>query len=166
MNPSFDLLLQADVSDVRVDIKLTGTADEPIIELTSDPQMSESDIMSLLLFGTRMGDLDTSQSGFLQQRTAEMLLVFGTTKLQSQMSQQLGVDIVTVQQSTRQPDQSALVVGKYLNSRTLLKYEQNLENASTYLINLEYYLTKRIKLETYIDQSSETGAEINWSKDY
>ncbi|MCK5405897.1 MAG: translocation/assembly module TamB domain-containing protein, partial [Candidatus Krumholzibacteria bacterium] len=107
-----------------------------------------------------------SQSGFLQQRTAEMLLVFGTTKLQSQMSQQLGVDIVTVQQSTRQPDQSALVVGKYLNSRTLLKYEQNLENASTYLINLEYYLTKRIKLETYIDQSSETGAEINWSKDY
>jgi hypothetical protein len=166
MNPSFDLLLQADVSDVRVDIQLTGTADEPIVELTSDPQMSESDIMSLLLFGTRMGDLSSSQSGLLQQRTAEVLLVFGASKLQSQMSQQLGVDIVSVQQSTRQPDQSALVVGKYLNTRTLLKYEQNLENAGTYLINLEYILTKRIKLGTFIDQASETGAEINWSKDY
>jgi hypothetical protein len=166
MNPSFDLLLQADVDQVRVDIKLTGTADEPIVELTSDPMMSESDIMSLLLFGRRAGDLSSSQSGLLQQRTAEMLLVFGASKLQSQMSKELGVDIVTVQQSTRQPDQSALVVGKYLNTRTLLKYEQNLQKAGTYLIILEYILTKRIKLQTFIDQASESGAEINWSKDY
>jgi hypothetical protein len=166
MNPSFDLQLDANVSSYRVEIKLTGTMKEPLIELTSDPQLSESDIMSLLVFGTPMNELNTSQSGLLQQRTAEILMMYGAIKLQEQMSQQMGVDIITIQQSTRKPDESALVVGKYLNNRTLLKYEQNLENSGTYLINLEYLLTKRIKFETFIDQASETGMEINWSKDY
>jgi hypothetical protein len=166
MNPSFDLLLEAVVSSYRVEIKLTGTMKDPLIELTSDPQLSESDIMSLLVFGRPMNELSSSQSGLLQQRTAEILMMYGAIKLQEQMSQQMGVDIITIQQSTRKPDESALVVGKYLNNRTLLKYEQNLENSGTYLINLEYSLTKRIKFETFIDQASETGMEINWSWDY
>ena len=82
------------------------------------------------------------------------------------MLKQTGVDIITIQQSTRKPDESALVVGKYLNSKTLLKYEQSLENTGTYLIRLEYILTKRIRFETFVDQASETGIEINWMKDY
>ena len=78
----------------------------------------------------------------------------------------MSVDIITIQQSTRKPEESALVVGKYLNSRTLIKYEQNLQNTGAYLVNLEYVLTRRFKLETYVDQATETGIEINWSFDY
>jgi hypothetical protein len=166
MNPSFDLTLISEVAGYRIEVLLTGTAEHPEIALTSDPRLAESDIMSLLVFGKPMGELNTSQSGMVQQRTAEILMVYGAVKLQEQMSQQMGVDIITVQQSTRKPDESALVVGKYLNSRTLIKYEQNLENTGSYLVNLEYVLTRRIKLETYVDQASETGIEINWSKDY
>ncbi len=165
-NPSFDLTLAADVSDVKIEIRLTGTAQKPEVELASDPQMSESDIMSLLLFGRSLNDLDSSQSNMLQRRTAEVLAVFGMAKLEGPLSQMLGVDMVTFQQSTRDPKKSALLVGKYLNSRTMIKYEQGLENTTEFLINLEYYLTRRLKLETYIDQASETGIEINWSKDY
>lgn len=165
-NPSFDLTLAADVSNVKIEIRLTGTAQKPEVELTSDPQMSESDIMSLLLFGRSMNDLNTSQSEMLQRRTTEVLAVFGIAKLEGPLSQMLGVDMVSFQQSTRNADQSALMVGKYLNSRTMIKYEQGLENTANFLINLEYYLTKRLKLETFIDQASETGIEINWSKEY
>jgi len=166
LNPALDLTLTAQLGDYRVEIKLTGTTKDPEVELTSEPQLSESDIMALLVFGKPMNELNTSQSGLVQQRTAEILMVYGAVKLQEQMSQQMGVDIITIGQSTRKPDESALVVGKYLNSRTLIKYEQNLENTGAYLINLEYVLTKRIKFETFIDQASETGVEINWSKDY
>jgi hypothetical protein len=48
----------------------------------------------------------------------------------------------------------------------MLKYEQSLESAAGFLINLEYYVTQRLKLETFIDEKSETGIEINWSRDY
>jgi hypothetical protein len=166
LNPSFDLTLVTEVADYRIEIRLTGTLKEPEITLSSDPQLAESDIMSLLMFGKQMGELDTSQTGLVQQRTAEILMVYGAVKLQEQMSKQMGVDILTVQQSKRNPDESALVVGKYLNNRTLIRYEQNLENSGAFLINLEYILTKRLKLETFVDQASTTGVEINWSKDY
>ena len=56
MNPSFDLTLAARVSEYDISIKLTGTALEPEIELTSNPARSESDIMSLLLFGINQGE--------------------------------------------------------------------------------------------------------------
>ena len=166
MNPALDLTLVAEVAGYRIEIRLTGTMKDPEIELTSEPQLPESDIMSLLVFGQPMNELSSSQSGLVQQRTAEVLMVYGAVKLQEQMSKQTGVDIITIQQSTRKPDESALVVGKYLNSKTLLKYEQSLENTGTYLIRLEYILTKRIRLETFVDQASETGIEINWMKDY
>jgi autotransporter translocation and assembly factor TamB len=82
------------------------------------------------------------------------------------MSRRLGVDMFTFQQSTRNPNQTALTVGKYLNSKTMIKYEQGLENTASFLINLEYQLTRRLKIETFIDQKSETGLEINWSNEY
>jgi hypothetical protein len=166
MNPSFNLTLISEVSGYRIEIRLTGTMKDPEITLSSEPQLAEADIMSLLVFGQQRGELSSSQSGLVQQRTAELLMVYGAVKLQEQMSQQMGVDIITVQQSTRKPDESALVVGKYLNSRTLIKYEQNLQNTGSYLVNLEYVLTRRLKLETFVDQASATGIEINWSKDY
>jgi hypothetical protein len=167
LNPSLDLTLVTEVSSYRIEIRLTGSLKDPELALTSDPQLAESDIMSLLVFGQQMDDLNTSQSGLVQQRTAELLMVYGAVKLQEQMSQQMGVDIITIQQSTRKPDESALVVGKYLNSRTLIRYEQNLENTGAFLINLEYILPWwGLKLETYVDQASATGVELNWSKDY
>lgn len=166
MNPSFDLTLTATVSETEIRIHLTGTADAPRIELSSDPDMPESDIMSLLLFGRPVGDLDRAQQGLLRQRTAEVLLAFGAARLEAEMSRELGVDVFTFRQATREPDRTALVIGKYLNRRTLLKYEQGLESAAGFLINLEYYLTLGLKIETYIDQASETGVEINWSREY
>jgi hypothetical protein len=166
MNPSFDLTLKARVAEYDISIKLTGTALEPEIELTSDPARSESDIMSLLLFGRSMSDLDGSQSNLLQQRTAEILMVYGASKLQSEMSGKLGIDLFTFQQSKRDPNETALMVGKYLNSKTMLKYEQGLENTANFLITLEYQLTRRFKFESFIDQKSETGLELNWSNEY
>jgi autotransporter translocation and assembly factor TamB len=166
MNPSFDLTLTAHVSEYDIRIKLTGTALKPEIELTSNPARSESDIMSLLLFGQVMSDLNGSQANLLQQRTTEVLMVFGATKLESEMKKRLGVDMFTFQQSTRVPNETALMVGKYLNRRTMLKYEQGLENTASFLINLEYHLTRRFTIETFIDQDSETGLEINWSNEY
>jgi hypothetical protein len=166
MNPSFDLTMTARVKDYDITIKLTGSALEPEIELTSDPARSESDIMSLLLFGRTMSDLNGSQSNLLQQRTTEILLVYGASKLEGEMSKRLGVDMFTFQQSTRDPNDTALMVGKYINRKTMLKYEQGIENTANFLINLEYQLTSRFKVETFIDQDSETGLELNWSNEY
>jgi hypothetical protein len=166
MNPSFDLKLTASVSEYDITIELTGTAEEPEIELTSSPAMSESDIMSLLLFGQTMSDLNSSQSNLLQERTAQILMVYGAGKLESEMKSRLGVDMFTFEQSSRDPNKTSLTVGKYINTRTMLKYEQGIEDTANFLINLEYQLTRRFSIETFIDQDSETGLEINWSKEY
>ena len=166
INPSLDLELSCVIDDVTVTVKVMGTVQEPTLELSSDPAMDEADIMSLLLFGKMMDDLNTDQSNMLLERAVGVFAVYGAAKLESQLSNQIGIDVVSFTRSTREPDQSALVVGKYLNRKLLLKYEQNLKDTASYLINLEYYLNRRLTLETFRDQDSERGLEIHWSKHY
>lgn len=166
LQPSFDLSLTATIDEVEITIRLTGTAEEPEIDISSEPPMDESDIMSLLLFGQRMDALDDSQTNLLQRRTTEVLAAFGAARLEQSLSKRLGVDMVTFQQSTRQPDQAALMLGKYLNRRTLLKFEQGIEDTANFLINLEYFITANLKVKTSIDQSEETGIELNWTTEY
>jgi autotransporter translocation and assembly factor TamB len=57
-------------------------------------------------------------------------------------------------------------VGKYLSSRALLKYEQSLAERSSFLLNLEYFLSRHLKLETLLGQQTPSGVEFTWTDDY
>jgi hypothetical protein len=49
-------------TDYTIHIQFVGTADQPDIKFLSDPPLSDSDIISVLLFGRTSEDLDQSQS--------------------------------------------------------------------------------------------------------
>ena len=59
-----DLELSRAQGDVRVIVRVTGTALEPRLAFDSDPPMSQSDIMAYLLFGSSADDLDGAQKLF------------------------------------------------------------------------------------------------------
>ena len=120
--------------------------------------------MSFLVFGKRMGDLNADQVGLVEQRAAETAATFGT-QLASRLSRQMGVDLITLSHG-KAAGQSTLTIGKYVTRRALLKYEQSLENRAAFLIDLEYFLTRTLRLETFIGQQQPSGLEVNWTRDY
>jgi autotransporter translocation and assembly factor TamB len=92
--------------------------------------------------------------------------MFGTARLEAKLSQQLGVDMFSIRKGQGQAAGSSLVIGKYLSRRALLKYEQALAELSAFFINLEYFLSRSIKLETMISRQYQSGIELNWSREY
>ncbi|MFH1843794.1 MAG: translocation/assembly module TamB domain-containing protein [bacterium] len=166
IDPELDLSLQTRIEGYQVWVKFGGTAREPKLTLLSNPELPEGDIMSILLFGRPLTELSSDQLGLVQQRATEVVALFGTARLEAQLSQQLGVDMVTIQQRQDEGEGSSLVIGKYLSRRALLKYEQALAELSTYFINLEYYLNRHFKVETTISRQSQSGLELNWSHEY
>lgn len=174
-NPSLNLVLVTEVDGTLIRIKVTGTALEPKVDLESEPEMIQADIMAFLLFGRPLNDLDNDQRGNLrEQPTASqqlrqnlqgLVLVFGTAGLQNRVSEKVGVDQVQLGSDTA--GGSALVLGKFINPRLLLKYNQSLERSGTYFMTLEYTITRAFKLlSTYGQGEEASGLELRWQRRY
>lgn len=174
-NPRLNLALESQVNTYLVRLLVSGRADNPVIELTSEPDLGEEDIMAVLLFGQPMNDLDNDQRGRmgeesdpsqeLQKNLAGLAMAFGTKGLQDSMNETFGVDMV--QMGSDSEGGSTLVVGKFITPDIMIKYNQSLEKSGTYFMTLEYTLTRYFKVMTTYGQGDEdSGAQLQWSRRY
>ncbi len=174
-NPRLDLMLETQVGTYLVRILISGKADDPVIELTSEPDLTEEDIMAVLLFGQPLNDLDNDQRGRMQEENdpsrelqknlAGLAMSFGAKGLQDSMGDSFGVDMV--QMGSDSEGGSTLMVGKFITPDIMLKYHQSLEKSGTYFMTLEYSLNRYFKILTIYGQGEEdSGAELQWSKRY
>ncbi len=174
-DPAVNLVMVTDIDGTVVRIRVTGTALQPRVVLESEPEMIQADIMAFVLFGRPLNDLDTDQRGSLreEQTPAQQLrqnlqglaLVFGAAGVQNTVSGNLGVDQVQIGSDTA--GGSALVLGKFINPRTLLKYHQSLERSGTYFMTIEYAVSRLFKLiSTYGQGEEASGLELRWQRRY
>ena len=174
-DPVLDMMLETNVSGTLIRILVTGSASDPVIELTSEPDYQEQDIMAVLLFGRPLSDLDNDQRGGvndgssageeLRQNLAGLAMAFGTAGLQNTVSNSLGVDMVEVGSGSE--GDSTLMVGKFINPKLMLKYNVSLEKSGTYFLTMEYTLTRIFKVVTTYGQGEEdSGLELKWTRRY
>jgi autotransporter translocation and assembly factor TamB len=161
-DPTLDVTLGVRVDQYDLVILITGTANKPELELSSSPELTQGDIMSVLLFGRTSSELGDDQLSYLGQRAGDVLAAYAAAELTQDLASDLGMDILTVR--TGSGDAASLVVGKYLTSRALLKYEQVLHSGGEFIVNLEYALTTHFKLNTRYG-SERSGLELNWTNE-
>ncbi len=165
-NPRFDVALSTTVEDVVIRVRLSGSAAQPELTFSSEPEMSEGDIFAYLLFGKPLDELDHAQTNLLESRAVGVAQSFAVERITATLARQLRVDLLSFRQERGAAGGSYLVVGKYLSRRALLKYESEVEHGREYGINLEYWLARRFKLDTYINRYRQSGADLNWSREY
>ena len=61
INPALDIVAEYRVSNYLVNIVVKGTAEKPTLTLTSDPQLDQADILSVLLFNKPISSLEKSE---------------------------------------------------------------------------------------------------------
>lgn len=165
-NPALDLVLTRDHGNVRVIVRVTGTALEPKLAFDSDPPMSQADIMSYLLFGSPSGELDGAQQQLLQDQAVAALSQFAAPVLENELTQSLGISMVQLQAGENPDEGLSLVVGKYVTPQILVKYEQSLKDRQKYTVEAEYWLNRNFRVESQLSESNSTGLYLNWSNDY
>jgi translocation and assembly module TamB len=165
VNPRLDIVMESRISTTLVKVLVTGTAEKPELKLTSEPEMSETDILSLIVFGRSSTDLNGDEVQLMTKQAATMAAVYGTAGLTQSLSRELGVDMLTINPSGGSSGQSTVVVGKYLDPRTLIKYEQTLQGVSEFFVTLQYRLTNYLTVETLVG-ATQSGAGVSWTRDY
>jgi translocation and assembly module TamB len=138
-NPGINILAMRRNQDVEAGVQVTGTVNAPVAKLVSEPNVSDDEKLSWLLFGhgTDQGINPGQQS---TMTTALALLGSATGK---RVAQTIGLDEFSVGRSdVGLTDPQVVLISKAITERLVLGYEQGLEssnNAFKATINLSRF---------------------------
>ncbi len=161
--PFLDLTLTYTATELTARITISGTAADPQIDLSSDPEQPQEEIISAILFGRNTGQLSAVEA--LQVAEAAATLSGGSGALDplSKARQILQLDTLTV--TTDEEGQQRLDAGTYIADDLYVGFEQGL-TAESGAAKAEYEVFPNIYLEgrTSADSTSDVG--VRWQLDY
>ncbi len=151
-----------EAEDARAGIIVSGTAMSPVVNLYSDPPMTDTDILSYIVLGHAAG-ADQAQIGLLS-RAAGLLLSKGeSATLQAKLQKGLGVDVLDIQAGGGDVARSALTVGKYLSPRLFISYGLSLFTGEN-VFRVRYKLSRRWEIQT--ESGAETGIDLFYKMEF
>ncbi|MDP3267080.1 MAG: translocation/assembly module TamB domain-containing protein [Sulfuricurvum sp.] len=160
VNPYLDFTILHEVDYKKINIYITHTLDSPIFLFSSDPFMSQNDIMSYLLFGSPSDtslNTDGSKTALKTDATNFMLgagvkgLINGATKIQ----------IDTMNILTTQEGGMGIEVGTHLNKDLRVLYKN--DTVSSVLV--QYQLNRWLRLDADIHELGQ-GINAIYIKDF
>ncbi len=181
VDPFLDVRALYEVSSVRVYINITGTAERPKIQLTSDPPLDENDIVSYLVFGTSSENLSSEDRVAFQEKAGEVLGTMAVGELREMLGEDFALDVITIKGGQTGFRDTHVEVGKYITKDLYVGYERfSYERfyyeryffspglpSSTVTANravIEYRLFDFLSVESEIGE--ESGADLFFNFDY
>lgn len=144
-DPGLNILAYRKGLSVEAGVEVSGTARKPVIRLVSNPSVPDAEKLSWLVLG-RVPDSSGVDSSLLLSAATNIMGGQSASKI----GRAVGVDELSLNQKAGgvDPLQSQVVtVGKRLNPRAYLSYEQGL-SSNTGITKFTYTLTPRITLVT------------------
>ena len=162
LTPALNLVATSTVEATTINVIVAGLANNPQVTFTSSPSLPQDEVMALLIFGRNSADLSPVQ--IAQLADAVSTLAGGqSNSLFNKLRQGLGVDDLDV--GTDENGKSNVSVGKYLNKRTYLQLQQNVDdNTSSAIINLD--IGKGVKLKGEAGSDGSTAGGVFFEKEY
>jgi translocation and assembly module TamB len=149
-NPGIDIRAIKAFPDVTAGVNVRGTLREPRISFFSDPSLTQSQILSLLLAGGSLESVQNRQNG-----AAAQLLAQGGAMLVQQYGSKVGIQDVGLESDLS--NDTSLVLGRYLSPRLYVSYGVSLTQQLN-TVKLRYFLSDRWTIKTEAGQAR--GADL------
>ena len=148
-NPSIDIVAVRRNINVRVGVRLYGTAQQPLVKLFSEPAMPDSERLSWLVLGRSSYDAaDTA----LLQRAAVALLSGEGRGISGQLADALGLDDVEFK-GGESLESGGVLLGKRFSKHFYLAYEKGLD-ATVGTLYFFLDINRALKLRAQTGQQS------------
>jgi translocation and assembly module TamB len=169
--PAFDITGWRRHQAVEAGVHLTGTVDQPSVELVSNPPVPDPEKLSWLVLGRAPSTASGADLAILQAASGA-LLAGDQPPLQRRIASRFGLDEMTVRSSSElatrnsvDPTTNVFAVGKRLSNRLYLSFEQALGATAEYLVKADYSLTQRLSLRGQTGTTSGVGLFYRYAWD-
>ncbi len=148
------------------EVRVSGTSEEPKLQLSSTPALPEDQILSRLIFGKSVQQISAFQAIRLAAAVNSLRSGSSFDPIDN-MRERLGIDSLTVDGDVGQGDVS-VGVGKYLNDRVYLELERSTNSnlPQPWQSTVQIELTPLLTLKGGTGESGSGGAELLWARDY
>lgn len=147
--------------NITSNVIIEGTARDPEVRFTSNPQLPQEEVLSQLLFGRRLESLSALQALQLANAVAT-LAGRGGEGIVGRLRQGFGLDDLDVQTSAEGTTQ--LTAGKYLSENVYSEIVVDQDGKSQ--INLNLDITDNVTLKGRVGAKGDTGIGIFYERDY
>ncbi|WP_436975773.1 translocation/assembly module TamB domain-containing protein [Paraburkholderia tropica] len=157
-NPGINILAMRRNQQVEAGVSVTGTVQAPVAKLVSEPNVTDNEKLSWLLFGH-----GTDQGNNVGQQSAmtTALALLGSAQ-GKRIAQSIGLDEFSIGRSeVGLTDPQVVMLSKAINERLVIGYEQGLQTASNAIkatINFSRYWSVSAYGGTF------NGADINYTR--
>jgi len=159
INPFLDITALYRVSNVNVYINIGGRATSPKITLTSTPSMSETDIVSYLVFGASSSNISSGERSAVQGVATGLAGGIAAAQLERMLGSTVSFDVLRISGTD-------LEIGKYLTQDLYIAYERGTSesildstNITYNKVLVEYQLYKNVTIDADVG-GENPGADL------
>jgi translocation and assembly module TamB len=164
-NPALQITAMRRNQQVEAGIRITGTLEQPHVELVSEPPVSESAALSWLVLGRAPAEATGADLGVLQAAASALLGKGGSVPITTRVARAVGLDEISLRGSGELSSQ-VVAFGKRLSDRLYFTYEQGVGPVAQNLVKLDLSLTDRISLRAQTGNlTSGAGVYYRYSWD-
>jgi len=174
-NPDLNVRTQYQPPEARTDITIfyiiEGTGQEPEFRFDSEPEMELQNILSYTIFGRPFYELESWEQVVAGSgggpSVADVAMDVILDRVEILASQQLGIDVVRIDNSRTGSDSStSILTGWYLNRRTFFALVNEVDTSPKTLFLLEYLLKENLELIITQGDDSRQGVDLRWRYEY
>jgi translocation and assembly module TamB len=160
VNPFLNLHLFYEIDTKEIDIYVTHTLSSPVLLFTSNPPMSQSDIISYLLFGTPANSsFDSDGEG--NSNGINAANIFLGTGLKQMIGDTTGLHLETLNLLSKKDGGVGFEVGTRISRDVRIV----LKNDDIFSMVLQMNLTRELRLDVDVEETGQ-GVNIIYVKDY
>ncbi len=164
-NPRIDILATTTSDDVTAGVSLTGDADNPSIELTSQPPLPHDEVLSRILFGKSASNLTPLQAAQLAQAAASLYAGGSPTSILARTRRILGLDQLTLVSGKGGLSSTVIRASKEIVKGVTVNVEQGV-GAQSGAVSVEVQVTPNITVDSRVGADNKQGVGVNWKWDY
>jgi translocation and assembly module TamB len=156
--PTLDIVALRTIGKVKAGVQVSGTPQQPVVKLTSEPAMSDSDRLAYIVLG-RASARNAGEADLLMAAGGLLLSQGESVVLRDRLKRQLGLDVLGFEAGGGEDDVtgSMLTIGKYLSPSLYVSIGQSLFT-NTQEFRLRYSLGKRWELQSTTGE--ESGVDL------
>ena len=159
LNPKLNLKLHYQTVDYKdIIILITNTLNSPILIFSSNPAMSQNDIMSYILFD-EPADTLFDNSGTLSKTSINYLLL--GTGIKTIFNQTTGIHVDTLNILNNENGTLGYEVGARFNKKIRILYKNDISSS----VVIQYSLTKSLRVDVDVHDTGQ-GVSFIYTKDF
>ncbi len=165
INPLLDVSATRTIPNTGVEarVHITGTAQAPRLELTSNPPLEESDILALIVFNRPVNELGTGERSSLAATAGGIATGFIAAPLGDSIGRALDLDLFEITTTTETGELGAgVTLGQQLGERAFFRLRQQFGAQSTTEFEIDYQLARFLRAQgSASPETSGAGNRIN-----